>query len=102
MNLCSREGGDRRRRQLAAAGGWSSMCGSRTSILNGLQRVFPCTIYRLGRRSARVRLKRSVSMKEMVAFLAKQGYWLLFVSVVGRQACLPVPANLLLVAAGAL
>jgi len=41
-------------------------------------------------------------MKEMVAFLAKQGYWLLFVSVVGRQACLPVPANLLLVAAGAL
>jgi membrane protein DedA with SNARE-associated domain/rhodanese-related sulfurtransferase len=38
----------------------------------------------------------------MVEFLARHGYWLLFVSVLGRQACLPVPANLLLVAAGAL
>ena len=41
-------------------------------------------------------------MHEMVEFLAKHGYWLLFVSVLGRQACLPVPANLLLLAAGAL
>lgn len=41
-------------------------------------------------------------MTEMVQVLAKYGYWLLFVTVLGRQACLPVPANLLLVAAGAL
>ena len=41
-------------------------------------------------------------MKQMVEFLAHHGYWVLFVSVLGRQACLPVPANLLLLAAGAL
>ena len=41
-------------------------------------------------------------MTEMVEALVKHGYWLLFVSVIGRQACLPVPANLFLVAAGAL
>ena len=41
-------------------------------------------------------------MKQMVEFLARHGYWVLFVSVLGRQACLPVPANLLLLAAGAL
>jgi membrane protein DedA with SNARE-associated domain len=41
-------------------------------------------------------------MKQLVEFLAKHGYWILFVSVLGRQACLPVPANLLLLAAGAL
>jgi membrane protein DedA with SNARE-associated domain len=41
-------------------------------------------------------------MKEMVEVLAKHGYWILFVSVLGRQACLPVPANLFLLAAGAL
>jgi membrane protein DedA with SNARE-associated domain/rhodanese-related sulfurtransferase len=41
-------------------------------------------------------------MKEMVEFLAKHGYWLLFIAVLGRQACLPVPALLLLLAAGAL
>ena len=41
-------------------------------------------------------------MKEMVEFLAKDGYWLLFAAVLGRQACLPVPADLLLIAAGAL
>ena len=46
--------------------------------------------------------KRSVSMKEMVEVLAKHGYWILFVAILGRQACLPVPANLLLLAAGAL
>lgn len=41
-------------------------------------------------------------MKQMVEFLTRHGYWILFVSVLCRQACLPVPANLLLVAAGAL
>lgn len=41
-------------------------------------------------------------MNEMVGFLAKHGYWILFISVLGRQACLPVPANLLLLAGGAL
>ncbi|HXK06478.1 MAG TPA: hypothetical protein VMS37_29045, partial [Verrucomicrobiae bacterium] len=41
-------------------------------------------------------------MKETVEFLAHHGYWLLAGAVLGRQACLPVPANLLLVAAGAL
>ena len=41
-------------------------------------------------------------MKPMLEFLSQHGYWVLFVSVLGRQACLPVPANLLLLAAGAL
>jgi membrane protein DedA with SNARE-associated domain/rhodanese-related sulfurtransferase len=41
-------------------------------------------------------------MKQMVEFLAQHGYWVLFVSLLCRQACLPVPANLLLLAAGAL
>lgn len=41
-------------------------------------------------------------MTEIAEALVKHGYWLLFVSVIGRQACLPVPANLFLVAAGAL
>jgi membrane protein DedA with SNARE-associated domain/rhodanese-related sulfurtransferase len=41
-------------------------------------------------------------MNEAVHFLAKYGYWLLFVSVLARQACLPVPANLALLASGAL
>ena len=41
-------------------------------------------------------------MRETVQFLAHHGYWLLAGAVLGRQACLPVPANLLLVAAGAL
>jgi membrane protein DedA with SNARE-associated domain/rhodanese-related sulfurtransferase len=41
-------------------------------------------------------------MQQMVEFLATHGYWVLFVSVLGRQACLPLPANLLLLAAGAL
>jgi membrane protein DedA with SNARE-associated domain len=41
-------------------------------------------------------------MKQVVEFLARHGYWVLFLSVLGRQACLPVPANLLLLAAGAL
>src|ERR1700746_892913 len=41
-------------------------------------------------------------MKQLIEFLEGHGYWVLFVSVLGRQACLPVPANLLLLAAGAL
>ena len=41
-------------------------------------------------------------MKEMVEFLERHGYWLLFAGVLGRQACLPVPANPLLLPAGAL
>lgn len=41
-------------------------------------------------------------MNEIVHFLEKHGYWVLFGSVVARQACLPVPANLALVAGGAL
>ena len=41
-------------------------------------------------------------MKETVDFLARHGYWLLAAAMLGRQACLPVPANLFLIAAGAL
>lgn len=41
-------------------------------------------------------------MNDMLHFLAKHGYWLLVAAILGRQACLPVPANVLLVAAGAL
>jgi membrane protein DedA with SNARE-associated domain/rhodanese-related sulfurtransferase len=41
-------------------------------------------------------------MKEIVEFLARHDYWVLVGAVLGRQACLPIPANLLLVAAGAL
>lgn len=41
-------------------------------------------------------------MNQITELLIKYGYWLVFASVVGRQACLPVPANLVLVAAGAL
>jgi membrane protein DedA with SNARE-associated domain/rhodanese-related sulfurtransferase len=33
--------------------------------------------------------------------LEEHGYWLLFGAVLGRQACLPIPANLFLVAVGA-
>jgi membrane protein DedA with SNARE-associated domain len=38
----------------------------------------------------------------MVEFLAKHGYWVLFVAVLGRQACVPLPADLIMLAAGAL
>jgi membrane protein DedA with SNARE-associated domain/rhodanese-related sulfurtransferase len=38
----------------------------------------------------------------MIELLEGHGYLVLFASVIGRQACLPVPANLLLLAAGAL
>jgi len=41
-------------------------------------------------------------MNETVYFLERHGYWLLAGSVLGRQACLPIPANMFLVAAGAL
>jgi membrane protein DedA with SNARE-associated domain/rhodanese-related sulfurtransferase len=41
-------------------------------------------------------------MHETVQFLARHDYWLLIGAVLGRQACLPVPANLVVVAAGAL
>jgi membrane protein DedA with SNARE-associated domain/rhodanese-related sulfurtransferase len=41
-------------------------------------------------------------MDDMVQFLARHGYWLVFVSLLGGQAGLPVPGNLILLAAGAL
>ena len=41
-------------------------------------------------------------MIETVQFLARHDYWLLIGAVLGRQACLPIPANLILLAAGAL
>jgi membrane protein DedA with SNARE-associated domain/rhodanese-related sulfurtransferase len=41
-------------------------------------------------------------MIETVHFLERHGYWLLVGAVLGRQACLPIPANLFLIAAGAL
>jgi membrane protein DedA with SNARE-associated domain len=41
-------------------------------------------------------------MNEIVQLLTLHGYWLLFAALFARQACLPVPANLLLLAAGAL
>lgn len=41
-------------------------------------------------------------MHETVQFLERHGYWLLVGAVLGRQAFLPIPANLLLLAAGAL
>jgi membrane protein DedA with SNARE-associated domain/rhodanese-related sulfurtransferase len=41
-------------------------------------------------------------MSETLHFIEIHGYWLLFVVVLARQACLPVPANLALLAAGAL
>lgn len=41
-------------------------------------------------------------MHETVQFLAQHDYWLLIGAVLGRQACLPIPASLIFVAAGAL
>jgi len=41
-------------------------------------------------------------MNETVQFLAQHDYWVLIGAVMGRQACLPIPANLLFVAAGAM
>ncbi|HWZ32140.1 MAG TPA: rhodanese-like domain-containing protein [Bryobacteraceae bacterium] len=41
-------------------------------------------------------------MNETLQFLERHGYWLLAGAILARQACLPIPANLFLVAAGAL
>jgi membrane protein DedA with SNARE-associated domain/rhodanese-related sulfurtransferase len=41
-------------------------------------------------------------MNGLIELLERHAYWVLFASVIGRQACLPIPANLLLIAAGAL
>ncbi len=41
-------------------------------------------------------------MHDTLRFLEQHGYWLLVCAILARQACLPVPANLFLVAAGAL
>jgi len=41
-------------------------------------------------------------MNDIVQFLARHESWLLIGAVLGRQACLPIPANLVLIAAGAL
>jgi len=39
-------------------------------------------------------------MNQLAEYLINHGYWVLFVSVICRQACLPVPTNLLLLVAG--
>lgn len=41
-------------------------------------------------------------MNETLHFLERHGYWLIIAAILGRQACFPIPANLFLVAAGAL
>ncbi len=41
-------------------------------------------------------------MSATLQFLTLHSYWVLFGAVLARQACLPVPANLVLVAAGAM
>jgi membrane protein DedA with SNARE-associated domain/rhodanese-related sulfurtransferase len=41
-------------------------------------------------------------MNDIVHFLARHEIWLLIGAVLGRQACLPIPANLVLIASGAL
>ena len=41
-------------------------------------------------------------MNDIVQFLARHESWLLIGAVLARQACLPIPANLVLIAAGAL
>lgn len=41
-------------------------------------------------------------MNDTLEFLARHGYWILVGVVLGRQACLPIPTNLFLLAAGAL
>src|SRR5579871_4958666 len=41
-------------------------------------------------------------MNETLQFVERHGYWLLIAAILARQACLPIPANLFLVAAGAL
>jgi membrane protein DedA with SNARE-associated domain/rhodanese-related sulfurtransferase len=41
-------------------------------------------------------------MNDIVQFLARHESWVLIAAVLGRQACLPIPANLVVIAAGAL
>jgi membrane protein DedA with SNARE-associated domain/rhodanese-related sulfurtransferase len=41
-------------------------------------------------------------MNETVHFIALHGYWLLVLAVLGKQACLPIPTTLFVLAAGAL
>jgi membrane protein DedA with SNARE-associated domain/rhodanese-related sulfurtransferase len=41
-------------------------------------------------------------MNETVHFIARHGYWLLVLAVLGKQACLPIPTTLFVLAAGAL
>jgi len=41
-------------------------------------------------------------MHDILQYLARHESWLLIGAVLGRQACLPIPANLVLIAAGAL
>jgi membrane protein DedA with SNARE-associated domain/rhodanese-related sulfurtransferase len=41
-------------------------------------------------------------MNEAVHFIARYGYWLLVLAVLGKQACLPIPSTLFVLAAGAL
>jgi membrane protein DedA with SNARE-associated domain/rhodanese-related sulfurtransferase len=41
-------------------------------------------------------------MNETVQFIAQHGYWLLIAAVLGKQACLPIPTTLFVLAAGAL
>ena len=41
-------------------------------------------------------------MNDILQFLARHEGWLLIGAILGRQACLPIPANLVLIAAGAL
>ncbi len=41
-------------------------------------------------------------MNETAFFIARHGYWLLVLALLGKQACLPIPASLFVLAAGAL
>ena len=43
-----------------------------------------------------------LTMHDILQYLARHDSWLLVGAVLGRQACLPIPANLVLIAAGAL
>ena len=45
---------------------------------------------------------RILTMHDILQYLARHESWLLIGAVLGRQACLPIPANLVLIAAGAL
>jgi membrane protein DedA with SNARE-associated domain/rhodanese-related sulfurtransferase len=42
------------------------------------------------------------AMNETVQFIAQYGYWILILAVLGKQACLPIPTTLFVLAAGAL